>query len=141
MSKQDQGGASRVPISQRKKRFAELWVEYGNDARAHKDAGFMPHANDVTHRKKGCQMRKHPQVAAYIKELQAEHAEANKVRVEDLLKQLDAAYVLAMREKRPSAMVSAVMGKARITGHDKQIVEHHMTRPIDLVINRPGSGD
>lgn len=132
--------ATRTKLTEREKRFAEMWVEHGNGPRAHREAGFLPGGSDDSHKRRAWELLRRPLVADYVAQLQAQHARDNRVRAEDLLKQLDAAYVLAMREKRPSAMVTAVMGKARITGLDKQIVEHHMARPIELVINRPGSG-
>lgn len=131
---------TRHTLSEREKRFADGWIEHGNANRAHKEAGFMPNGSDGTHRKRAHMMLRRPHVAAYIAEAQARNAEANKVTIADLIKKLDNAYKLSIAMKKPQSMVSAVMGIARITGLDKQIVEHHMARPIELVINRPGSG-
>lgn len=132
--------ASRMKLTEREKRFAELWVENGNATRAHKEAGFMRNGSDNSHKRRACLLLKRPLVQEYIAQLQAQHAASNDVRAADLIYKLNEAYRIAKEDRKTPPMVSAVMGVARITGLDKQIVEHHMARPIELVINRPGSG-
>ena len=46
------------------------------------------------------------------------------VTVESLTEELEEARVIAREDRVPTAMVSATMGKAKLYGLDKQVVEH-----------------
>ena len=123
-------------LTERQRRFAEAYLQHGDATRAHREAGFMPNASDRTRKCRASEMLKYPAVQAYIREQQERNAKAASMTAEKLIQKLEVAYKLADQDRRPAAMVSAVMGMARITGLDKQIIEHQ-TRSIELVINRP----
>lgn len=61
---------------------------------------------------------------AYVEELRAEIRERYMVTVESLIQELEEAREIAKEDRVPTAMVSATMGKAKIAGLDKQIIEH-----------------
>lgn len=61
---------------------------------------------------------------AYVEELRAEIRERYMVTVESLIEELEEAREIAKEDRVPTAMVSATMGKAKIAGLDKQIIEH-----------------
>lgn len=65
----------------------------------------------------------HEGTAARIAELRAEAACNSQVTVESLLVELEEARQVAKTEAQPAAMVSASIGKAKLTGLDKQIIE------------------
>lgn len=46
------------------------------------------------------------------------------VTVESLTEELEEARVIAREDRVPTAMVSATMGKAKLYGLDKQVIEH-----------------
>jgi 23S rRNA maturation-related 3'-5' exoribonuclease YhaM len=73
------------------------------------------------------QRDKHPKIAARIAELKAEIMEEIKpsliVTVESILEELEEARQVAIQGDNPNAMVSASMGKAKLSGLDKQVIE------------------
>lgn len=64
-----------------------------------------------------------PKIAARIDELKAKAAKNSMITVESLIAELEEARDVAKEEGQSSAMVSATMGKAKLTGLDKQIIE------------------
>ena len=64
-----------------------------------------------------------PRIQDRINELKAIAVKETSVTVQSLLDELDEARDLAKEEKQPSAMVAATIGKAKVTGLDKQVIE------------------
>lgn len=64
-------------------------------------------------------------VQARVSELRAEHAKANKVTVETLLAELEEARQAALQAEtvQASAATAATMGKAKLLGLDKQVID------------------
>ncbi|MDP0316572.1 terminase small subunit, partial [Glaesserella parasuis] len=63
-------------------------------------------------------------ITARIEELQAEHIERHKLTVDDLLDELEVAREKALERGQLSVAVSATMGKAKLLGLDKQVIDH-----------------
>lgn len=58
------------------------------------------------------------------------------ITINDLVKELDEAYKKAKIYDRPSAMVAATMGKARLLGLDRVYVNHDdMTLPVQIIVS------
>lgn len=66
------------------------------------------------------------EVSARVAELRAEAAKRHSVTVESLIIELEEARAIALAAETPqtSAAVSATMGKAKLCGLDKQVIEH-----------------
>ena len=102
-------------------RFAQLFVETCSASEAYRVS------HDYTGRHAaalGRGMRMRPRVAALIEELRKYHREAHDITIGSLLEELEAARILAAGAEQMSSMVSATMGKAKLLGFDKQVVEH-----------------
>lgn len=67
-----------------------------------------------------------PVLKAYVEELRAEVRERFMVTIESLIAELEEARQAALGAENPQcgAAVSATMGKAKLCGLDKQIIEH-----------------
>ena len=76
-------------------------------------------------RKRAYELMREGYVAGQIAELQAEAAKAHRCTVDSLLRELEEARTVALSCETPqsSAAVSATMGKAKLCGLDKQLVE------------------
>jgi len=122
-------------LNRRREDFVQEWLKSGNATDAYMKiypTQCRDHAREYAHK-----LMRDPRIKARIAELQAEAAKVFGINAEQLLKMLLRAYKTSEEAKRPASMVTAVMGMARITGLDKQIVEHRGSGPINLVINRP----
>lgn len=67
---------------------------------------------------------KSPPIQAYAEKLREEMRERFMVTVESLTEELEEAREIARDDRAPAAMVAATMGKAKLYGLDKQVVEH-----------------
>lgn len=74
-------------------------------------------------------------VSARIEALQAEAAKRNAVTVDDLLAELEAARQRALQAIPPqcSAAIAATMGKAKLLGLDKQLIELDAQLTVQVV--------
>lgn len=70
-------------------------------------------------------LSKEPHVAARIQELKEMHFKRHEITVDDLLKELEEARQVSLNgeKQQPAAAVSATMGKAKLLGLDKQIID------------------
>lgn len=64
-----------------------------------------------------------PKIQKRIAELRSTAVKETVVTVQSLLDELEEARELAKEHEQPAAMVSATIGKAKITGLDKQVIE------------------
>lgn len=65
-----------------------------------------------------------PSMQEYAEEVRAEMREKFMVTVESLTEELEEARKIGKEDRAPAAMVAATMGKAKLYGLDKQVVEH-----------------
>ena len=65
-----------------------------------------------------------PVIMEYVEKLREEMRERFMVTVESLTEELEQAREIAREDRVPTAMVSATMGKAKLYGLDKQVIEH-----------------
>jgi hypothetical protein len=68
---------------------------------------------------------------SYAEEVRAELRERFMVTVESLTAELEEARQVGIEDRVPSAMVAATMGKAKLYGLDKQVIEHSGTIKFD----------
>ena len=74
-----------------------------------------------------------PAMQEYAEEVRAEMREKFMVTVEDLLIELEEARQIGIDTKSAAPMVAATMGKAKLCGLDKQIIEHRGDIPVGAV--------
>lgn len=114
-----------MKLTPKQEKFCQLYIELGNASEAYRQsysAGKMkPEAVHV----QAARLQDNPKIALRIIELQAEHAQRHRVTVDDLLVELEEARRAALSAEtvQASAAVTATMGKAKLLGFDKQIVE------------------
>jgi len=75
-----------------------------------------------------------PVIMEYVEKLREEMRERFMVTVEDLLIELEEARQVGLKTESAGPMVAATMGKAKLCGLDKQIIEHRGNVDQPLVI-------
>lgn len=125
-------------LTPKREKFAKLYVEEGEASKAYREAFSTKGMSDKTIWEAASRLLKDSKVAARVDELKAQHQERHNVTVDSLLAELEEARTTAQTSEKPqsAAMVSATMGKARILGLDKQVLEHK-DREVTVVVNRP----
>jgi phage terminase small subunit len=119
-------------MTERKEIFARAFVETGDSSAAYRAAYSTENMKPETIHNKGYQVRNMDEVKARIKELQEEVKQRHNVTVDSLMAELEEARQAALSAETPqsSAAVSATMGKAKLAGLDKQIIEHKGTMGV-----------
>lgn len=117
--------------------FAMAYVENGgNSAEAYRSAYKVKEGTkQETVWQSACRVLNSPNVSARVLQLKEAIKDRHKVTVDSLLIELEEARQAALTAETPqtSAAVSATMGKAKLAGLDKQVVE--MTGAIQHGIN------
>ena len=105
--------------------FAQRYIELGNASEAYRQTYHCERMQPATIHNLASRLLQHPKVAAHIQGLQAAHQARHRMSVDDLLEELEQARQAALKASTPqsSAAVSATMGKAKLLGLDKQVME------------------
>jgi len=103
--------------------FCLVYVETGNASEAYRRSYNTANMADKTAQREGYNTLQKPQVQARIEELRNQVMDRHEITVDTLLLELEQARRLALETKKAAAAVTATMGKAKLLGLDKQIVE------------------
>ena len=112
-------------LTPKQEKFCQLYIELGNASEAYRQAYGASKMTTETINTTAKELLKNGPITVRIKELKAEHKERHNITVDDLIAELEEARQIAKDpvKPQPAAMVSATMGKAKILGFDKQVVE------------------
>lgn len=111
-------------LTQKQESFCLAYLETGNASEAYRRAynaeGSKPEVVHV----KASQLLSNGKIAVRVAELREAASMRNEITVDTLLDELEEARQLALDTESPAPAVSATMGKAKLLGLDKQIIEH-----------------
>lgn len=115
-----------MALTPKQEAFALAYVETGNASEAYRRAYNAGKMKAEVIAVKASELLAHGKVSVRVAELQAGHVERHKLTVDDLLRELEEARVAALTAEtaQSSAAVAATMGKAKLLGMDKQVIEH-----------------
>jgi len=114
------------PLTQKQENFCLSYVAQGNASEAYRrsyNVGKMP---DESIRVKAHEVLHNVNVALRIDKLKAAAVKRNAITVDDLIAELEEARQAALQAEtvQASAATGATMGKAKLLGMDKQVLEH-----------------
>ena len=114
-----------MALTIKQEKFAQLVVELGDNSKAYRGAYDASRMKPESVHRKARELIENVKVAAMIDQLRAEAAKAHRCTVESLLLELEETRVSALNRETPQcgAAVAAAMGKAKLCGLDKQLVE------------------
>ncbi|MEE3700298.1 terminase small subunit [Mannheimia haemolytica] len=113
-----------IELTPKQEAFCLAYIETGNASEAYRQAYETEDMKSETVHRKAKELMDNGKITARIEELKAEHAERHKLTVDDLLAELEEARLLAKEKENPNAMTQATMGKAKLLGLDKQVIDH-----------------
>ncbi len=115
-----------MALTPKQEAFALAYVETGNASEAYRRSYNAEKMKPEVIAVKASELLAHGKVSVRVKELQAAHAQRHQVTVDDLLAELEQARQAALTAEtaQSSAAVAATMGKAKLLGLDKQVIEH-----------------
>ena len=123
-----------MTLTIKQEKFAQLVVELGDKSKAYRGAYDASRMKPESVHRKARELIENVKVSARIDELRAEAAKAHRCTVESLLRELEEARTVALSCETPqsSAAVAATMGKAKLCGLDKQLVE--LSGGVDVTV-------
>lgn len=106
--------------------FCRLYIELGNASEAYRQSYDAEDMNDHTVNRKAKELLDNGKIAARLEQIRSDHMKRHNLTVGDLLKELEEARQAALGAENPqsSAAVAATMGKAKLLGLDKQVIDH-----------------
>lgn len=112
-------------MTPKQEKFAQLYVELGSAAEAYRQAYKADRMKPDTVYQRAHDLLQNGKVKVRIETIREAARERNKVTVDSLLAELEEARSIALGAETPqtSAAVSATMGKAKLVGLDKQILD------------------
>jgi Terminase small subunit len=128
----------RRQLSERQKSFVRLIHEQVPPYRAYALAGYRWRDSNAY------RLRENEGVKQYLSELEAQTMKRHEVTVDSLLTELEEARLNAKTTRQPAAEISAVMGKAKVSGllvdrqEVKQIADMDMDELVQAVRDNMG---
>lgn len=110
-------------LTGKQEKFVQGVAEGLSQADAYRAAYNAERMKPATIQNKAHELMKKGEIAARVNELKAETLKRHAITVDDLIKELEEARKVAQKTAQAAAMTGATMGKAKLLGLDKQIVE------------------
>lgn len=116
----------RMNMTPKQIAFCQAYLETGDASEAWRRSYDASKSNKNSVNRRGHEMLQHSKVIAYLAEERAHIMARHRITVDDLLSELEEARTAALGADtvQSSAAVSATMGKAKLLGLDKQIIDH-----------------
>ncbi|MFC3947272.1 terminase small subunit [Serratia entomophila] len=105
--------------------FCQAYIETGNASEAYRSSYAAENMKPDAIHVQASKLLNNPKIALRVAGLRGEIKERHSVTVDSLLAELEEARQAALTAETPqsSAAVAATLGKAKLTGLDKQIIE------------------
>lgn len=113
-------------LTEKQEKFCRAYIETGNASEAYRQAYNAEKMKPETVTIKASELLKNGKVTVRLEELKKRHAKRHDYKVDDLLAELEEARKIALQAETPqtSAAISATLGKAKLLGLDKKLIEH-----------------
>lgn len=121
-----------MALTIKQEKFANLYIELGNASEAYRQSYNCEKMKPESVNIKAFELLNNGKVTLRVDELRNELAKRHDITKDTLIIELEEARQMAKDTAKASSMVSATMGKARILGLDKQVIEHTGTNGTPL---------
>lgn len=120
---------AELTLTPKQERFCQLYIELGNASEAYRQSYDADSMNENSVNRKAKELLDHGKITARLDQIRKQHQTRHNLTVDDLLAELEDARKMALDTKiqekpQVAAAVSATMGKAKLLGLDKQVIEH-----------------
>ena len=117
--------------------FCQSYIETGNASEAYRLNYSASKMSQAALKIEACKLLKHPEITLRLEQIQKAHSVRHNITVDTLTDELNEAFNVAKKDIKPSAMVAAVMGKAKLHGllTDKvEVVD--VTPTVNVTLNK-----
>lgn len=112
-----------MALTPKQEKFCLAYLETGNASEAYRRAYAAENMKPESVNRLAKAQLDNVKIASRLEELRAPIIAKTQLTVEDLLAELEEARRLAIETETPAPAVSATMGKAKLLGFDKQIID------------------
>ena len=112
-------------LTDKQEKFVQVYIETKNASEAYRQSYNAGKMKEATINVRACELLASSKVTVRVQQLRGEIKQRHNVTVDSLIKELEDARRAALGAETPqtSAAVAATMGKAKLCGLDKQLVE------------------
>ncbi len=121
-----------MKLTIKQEKFCNLYIEIWNASEAYRQSYNCEKMKPESVNIKAFELLNNGKVTLRVDELRNELAKRHDITKDTLIIELEEARQMAKDTAKASSMVSATMGKARILGLDKQVIEHTGTNGTPL---------
>ena len=112
-----------MALTPKQENFCLAYLETGNASEAYRRAYDAENMTTDTISRKAKELLDNGKITARLSELREPILKRHAITVDDLLAELEEARRLALETEAPAPAVSATMGKAKLLGYDKQLID------------------
>ncbi len=113
-----------MALTPKQENFCLAYLETGNASEAYRRMYNASAMNENSINRKAKELLDNVKIAARLAELREPILKRHATTVDDLIRELEEARQLALSMAASAPAVSATMGKARILGMDRQVIDH-----------------
>jgi phage terminase small subunit len=121
------------PLTPKQEKFAQKYLELGNAYQAYVDVYSTDNMADNSIRIEASRLLDHPNISQTIQALRDKHTERHCVTIDTLTAEYNEAKQKAYELEQVSSAVSAINGKAKIHGFDKQVIDSNAKITVKVV--------
>jgi len=112
-----------VKLTPKQENFCLAYLETGNASEAYRRAYDASKMSEQVLYNEAAKLLNNRKISVRLEELRKPIMERHAITVDDLLAELEEARRLALETEAPAPAVSATMGKAKLLGYDKQLID------------------
>lgn len=121
-----------MALTPKQEKFCLKYIETGNASEAYRQSYDCERMKPETIKRSAKELLDNRNIATTIEKLRQEAKDRHSITVDDIIAEYEEARLLAKSLEKPSAMVSATSGKARVLGYDKLIVGGDKDNPVTM---------
>lgn len=122
-----------MALTPKQENFCLAYLETGNASEAYRRAYDVKSMSANAIGVEAFKLLENPKITLRLSELRKPIIQRHNVTVDSLIAELEEARKLAMAIEAMAPAVSAIMGKAKLCGLDKQVIEHRGDVPVGSV--------
>lgn len=115
---------SQIKLTPKQEAFCLAYLETGNASEAYRQAYSTSKMKTETITRKAKELLDNGKITARLNELRQPILERHAITIDDLLAELEENRQLALENAQAAAANGSTMGKAKLLGLDKQIIDH-----------------
>lgn len=114
-----------MALTVKQEKFCQAYIETGNASEAYRQAYDASKMKPETVNRTAKELLDNPKITARVNALKNKHEKRHDITVDSLVKELEEVRMMALTMENPqlAPAINAIMGKAKLLGMDKQVID------------------